>query len=68
MYATATRNDFNALSLEQQRKYSDLIFYCKDNSLPCRCEMVGGKEFSVVIAPGLPLASHWINRLDLDEG
>lgn len=62
----ATRKDFNALSYEQQGKFSELISFCRSHSLSLRCEMVGGTDFTVVVGPGLPLAAHWQDRLDLD--
>lgn len=63
----ATRRDFSALSLEQQDKFASLLHFCRDSSLSCRCEMVGARDFTVTVGPGLPLAQHWIDRLDIDD-
>lgn len=63
----ATRKDYAALSVEQQDKFGSLLHFCRSSMLPCRCEMVGGRDFTVVVGPGLPLAQHWLDRLDIDD-
>lgn len=66
MHQTATRDSFLALSAKQQDAIADVLHACAKNSLSCRCEMTGGRDFTVIIAPGLSAAKYWMDRFDID--
>jgi len=67
MNQTATRWHWhNKLSDDQRERYTQLLQAIDRLGLPCRCELIGGHDFAVVVAPGLPLARHWADRLDID--
>jgi hypothetical protein len=66
MHPIATRETFHQLSEKQQEGIEQVLFACRLNGLSCRCEMVGGRDFTVVIAPGLSSPQWWIDRFDID--
>lgn len=61
MQPTATRNDFRNLPEDLQDKYERLLTFLRDENISCRCEMAG-REFVIVIAPGLSAANYWLTR------
>jgi hypothetical protein len=58
----ATRTNFLNLSRALQEAYLKVLTTCDENRLSCRCEMVGGRDFTIVIAPGFSAARYWIDR------
>lgn len=68
MHPSATRDAFYSLSEKQQHALAVVLTACRDNNLSCRCEMTGGREFTLIISPGLSAPQHWLNRFDIPEG
>lgn len=66
MHPIASSFDFTNLIPSMQDKIARLLRFCRDNGLSCRCEM-NGRDFTVIIAPGLSSAAWWIERLDIDD-
>ena len=65
MHQSASRHDFYQLSDEQQDKHEAVLRTLEAQRLPCRCEMVG-KDFQIVIAPGLSAAKFWLDKFELN--
>lgn len=66
MNRSATRMDYQQLSPEQRAAHARVLHACLESKLPCRCEVIDGREFSIVVAPGLSAAKYWIDKLDAD--
>lgn len=64
MHPTATRHDFHNLPQVQQDKYEAVLNALLQAELSCRCEMVG-KDFTIIVAPGMSPANYWLKRFDL---
>lgn len=58
----ASAFDFRRQPKDMQDRLLDVLEVCRDNSLSCRCEMVGN-DFTIIIAPGYGAAQFWIDRL-----
>ncbi len=67
MEQTATRDAFAALSTKQQDALATVLQACNKNGLSCRCEMTGGRDFTIIIAPGLSSAKWWMDRFDIES-
>lgn len=67
MQQSATRDGYLSLSTKQQLAIADVLRTCEAHKLSCRCEMTGGRDFTVVVAPGLSAARFWIDRFDIDD-
>ena len=66
MNHTATAKHFHDQLPNQQDKFERILRECAAMNLSVRCEMIGGREFSIIIAPGLSAANYWIERFGLD--
>lgn len=66
MERIATANDFRLLSAQQQQAHTDLLRVCDAQRLSCRCEILGNRDFTVTVAPGLSSAKWWLDRFDID--
>jgi cell wall assembly regulator SMI1 len=66
MHPIASSFDYNNLIPAMQDKIARLLRFCRDNGLSCRCE-TNGRDFTVIIAPGLSAASWWLERLLIDD-
>ena len=66
MQQSASRHDFYQLSDEQQERHEIVLRTLEAIRLPCRCQVVG-KEFQIVIAPGLSAAKFWLDKFELNE-
>lgn len=66
MHPTATRENYLALSHELQVKHALVLGILHRARLPCRCEMVGGRDFTIVVSQGLSAAKYWLDRFDID--
>ena len=66
MQQAASRHDFYQLSDEQQERHEAVLRTLEATRLPCRCQVVG-KEFQIVIAPGLSAAKFWLDKFELNE-
>lgn len=64
MHPTATRHDFHNLPQGMQDKYENVLNALQQSELSCRCEMVG-KDFTIIVAPGMSPANYWLKRFDL---
>jgi hypothetical protein len=66
MHPIASSYDFGNLIPAMQEKIAKLLKFCRDHGLSCRCE-INGRDFTVIIAPGLSAAGWWIERLMIEE-
>lgn len=64
MNPAATRADFVALDPVVKERYTELLKFLAEHSLPVRCEKVG-RDFVVIVGPGFGSATHWLNRFDV---
>lgn len=62
MNPSATRFDFARLQKEMQDRILDVLDACEENSMSCRCEMVGS-DFTIIVGRGYSAPGHWIKML-----
>ena len=66
MHQIASRPDFHQMPEEQQERYEAVLRVLDAQRLPCRCEIVG-RDFNIVVAPGLSAAKFWLDRFGLNN-
>lgn len=67
MHATATRKVFEHLPEHERLRYAELLRTLDRLRLGCRCEMVGGRDFHIVVGFGLATAVFWMDVLGIDS-
>lgn len=62
----ATRENFLQQSLTTQNKVADHLQFLHDSKQSCRCVMVGGRDFTVIVGVGYSSARYWADKFDLE--
>lgn len=60
----ANKHDFDRLPQEMQDRLRACLEMFKQQSMSVRCEIVGGQDFQMVVAPGYSSAQYWLDRFD----
>lgn len=61
----ATLVDWQKLRDNDRDRLTTLLDELDRLQLSCRCEMVDGKDFTIVVAPGYARARYWLDQYDL---
>ena len=62
----ARREDFVRLSHEQQENHIALLSLLDKQRQSCRCEMIGGRDFTVVVGVGYSAPRYWADKFDVE--
>ena len=68
MHATCTRSTFNSMPDTIREKFAHLLVQLHRAGLTCRVERVGNGngEVYITVGPGMPSASYWLDRFDIE--
>jgi hypothetical protein len=61
----AQPSDFGRLSEGDQQRYEELLRMLDRLRLGCRCEVIDGKDFTVVVGKGYATARYWLETFNL---
>jgi hypothetical protein len=67
MHAHAHAAFFNNLAPHVRAKYVELLRQLDRLGLGCRCEMVEGRDFSIVVGFGLSRPQFWMDLYGVNE-
>jgi hypothetical protein len=65
MDAVAAQANFDKLSEGDRQRYALLLAECDRLRLGCRCVMVGGRDFTVIVGKGYATAKFWLEAFNL---